>query len=341
MIDLTILKDFLLLCDSRSFSKAAEQCHVSISGLSRRVQTLEQWFGTNVFVRGTKTLEVTEAGQRLRAVASEVVYAMEGVRKTVQTERDGERARVRFAAPHIMSALFFVEWIPRLHQELPDIRFTVDSDHLGECIDRLHSKSSDYVVALLDDRDLALDRIGLSRQTRKLQTIKLGDERMIPVSAPGADGSPAFSLATAKGGALSFLAYREDCHLGWSVAQRLEHAGLNLARYHQASLADGIRQMALSGLGVAWLPFSLVREELQCGRLLRAGDATYDIPLQYSLLRLPSALSPQAERLWSHLSSIATPTTDCGCRADSSGFPLKALMMHEVSSMATLGTAKQ
>jgi len=310
MIDLTILKDFLSLCESRSFSKAADQCHVSISGLSRRIQTLEHWLGASVFERGTKTLEITDAGQRLRAVASEVVYSLEGVRRSVLAERDGERARVRFSAPHVMSTLFFGEWIPRLHRELQNIRFAVDSDHLGECVDRLHDRSSDFVVALLDERCSALERLGLNRHSPKLQILEVGAERMIAVSAPGADGGPAFSLANATRLSQSFLAYHDDCHLGWALAQHLEGLpSLDLPQYHRAGLADGIRQMALSGLGIAWLPFSLVREDLQFGRLVRAADTTYDVPLHYSLIRLSSTLSLHAERLWNHLSSTEAMST--------------------------------
>lgn len=39
MIDLVMLKDFLVLCRIKSFSRAAQECHVSVSGLSRRIQT--------------------------------------------------------------------------------------------------------------------------------------------------------------------------------------------------------------------------------------------------------------------------------------------------------------
>ncbi len=40
MIDLVMPGDFLVLCRIKSFSRAAQECHVSVSGLSRRIQTL-------------------------------------------------------------------------------------------------------------------------------------------------------------------------------------------------------------------------------------------------------------------------------------------------------------
>lgn len=51
MTDLIILRDFLVLCETKSFSRTAERRHVSVSGLSRRIQGLEEWAGTALFER--------------------------------------------------------------------------------------------------------------------------------------------------------------------------------------------------------------------------------------------------------------------------------------------------
>lgn len=76
MIDLVMLKDFLVLCRIKSFSRAAQECHVSVSGLSRRIQTLEQWLGAPVFERHKHALELTEAGRQLQGVAQDAVRAL-------------------------------------------------------------------------------------------------------------------------------------------------------------------------------------------------------------------------------------------------------------------------
>lgn len=62
MTDLIILRDFLVLCETKSFSRTAERRHVSVSGLSRRIQGLEEWAGSALFERRKGKLVLMEAG---------------------------------------------------------------------------------------------------------------------------------------------------------------------------------------------------------------------------------------------------------------------------------------
>lgn len=304
MIDLNALKDFLVLCQVRSFSKASERCHVSISGLSRRMQSLEHWLGSPVFDRHKTALELTDAGHRLQAVATEVVYALEGVRKSIRENAEDRQRRVRFAAPHVMSAVFFPDWIPRLHNEFRQAKFSVDSDNLPECMSLLAEGDADFVVVLIDDANTVADRIGLDRGARTLQHLTLGTERLIPVTSPNAAGRPLFDLSK-RGHPLSFLGYADECHLGWSLHPRLEALPhLHLQRSHSSSLTDGLRLMALSQLGMAWLPETLVRHDLASKKLMRAGDTRFDIPLRITLIRQDAPLGTQAETLWRYLDAL-------------------------------------
>ncbi|CUI69385.1 LysR family transcriptional regulator [Achromobacter xylosoxidans] len=310
MIDLVALKDFLVLCQLRSFSRASERCHVSVSGLSRRIQGLEQWLGVPLFDRRKAALEPTDAGLRLQAVATEVVYALEGLRKSVRTDARDRQQRIRFCAPHIMSAVFFPDWIPRLHSDFRDAKFSVESDNLPECLALLDEGAADYAVALFDAGGAVARRVGLSAEGGGLRWLGLGGERLVPVSAPNAAGRPLYDLARADGQAISFLGYADECHLGWSLRPLLDGLDLDLQQSHNASLTDGLRLMALSGLGVAWLPLSLVRGDLDARKLVRAGGAAFEVPLRLRLLRGEAILAEQAERLWQHLQALARPAAD-------------------------------
>lgn len=182
----------------------------------------------------------------------------------------------RFCAPHIMSAVFFPDWIPRLHSDFRDAKFSVESDNLPECLALLDEGAADYAVALFDAGGAVARRVGLSAEGGGLRWLELGGERLVPVSAPNAAGRPLYDLARAGGQAISFLGYADECHLGWSLRPLLDGLDLDLQQSHNASLTDGLRLMALSGLGVAWLPLSLVRGDLDARKLVRAGGAAFE-----------------------------------------------------------------
>lgn len=304
MIDLIALKDFLVLCQTKSFSKAADRCHVSVSGLSRRIQSLEQWLGVPVFDRRKQALELTDAGQRLQAVSTEVVYALEGLRKSLVADGRNRALQVRFSAPHVMSSVFFPEWMPRLHSEFNGAKFSVQSDPLPDCLQTLSEGATDFVVALLDASGGVEARLG-DNSLAQLLALEVGRERLVPVSAPNATGRSLIDLRRATYEPVSFLDYAPECHLGWSLQPLLAcHPDLKLEQRHTSTLSDGLRLMALSGLGVAWLPETLVRHDLETGRLVRAGDDSFDVSLRLCLLRRPCELTDQATRVWDYLRTL-------------------------------------
>jgi DNA-binding transcriptional LysR family regulator len=59
--------------------------------------------------------------------------------------------------------------------------------------------------------------------------------------------------------------------------------------------------MALESKGVAWLPKSLTEQEMTDGRLVRALDESWDIPLEIHLTRPTAPISPAAEEFWARV----------------------------------------
>lgn len=65
-----------------------------------------------------------------------------------------------------------------------------------------------------------------------------------------------------------------------------------------AHLATVLQSMARSGRGVAWLPASLVRDELDEGKLVEAAEASWRIALDIRLYRRGGAEPAAAEAFW-------------------------------------------
>lgn len=301
MTDLIILRDFLVLCETKSFSRTAEHRHVSVSGLSRRIQGLEDWAGTALFERRKGELALTEAGYELQKIALESLPVFEGFRESVAQRTEDQQRRIRFCSPHILSTIFFPYWLPRLQEKFGEARLSINSDTLPQCLIELNRGKADFVVALFDEEDLIKNHLSLLLEGDRYTFIELGTESLIPVSVPNATGQPLFNLNTYTEHPISFLGYSEECHLGWSLQTALKGRNLNLQQYHDTNLANGLRLMTLSELGMSWLPKSLVREDLSAKRLVRSGDLTFDISLKIKLLRRVAPLTPEAQRLWDYL----------------------------------------
>lgn len=76
---------------------------------------------------------------------------------------------------------------------------------------------------------------------------------------------------------------------------------------HHAAL---LKTMALEGRGVAWLPHSLITEELRSGSLVPAGDDRWNVPVEIRLYRQRSEMAPAAEALWALVQGQQAGGTD-------------------------------
>ena len=67
----------------------------------------------------------------------------------------------------------------------------------------------------------------------------------------------------------------------------------------KAHLASVLRTMAMDGRGMAWLPQTLIRDDLAAGRLIEAAPQEWTIELEIRLYRDRSPLGKAAEEFWS------------------------------------------
>lgn len=306
MMDFRTLKDFVVLARVRSFSQAAVHCSVTTSGLSRRISALEEWLGASVFDRTRHQLELTEAGEELHSAAVEIVALLEKTKASVNRTQEQKRLQISIASPHIMSRAFFPIWLPPVNNHFNQTRFSINFANLPECFQCLTDRSADFVVAFSDNNNGINTHLKKTINLEEFEYLKLSHERLVPVSAPNLLGEPLNSVNPAQG-EVSYLHYRPECSLSWALEKMLSsQPGLpTLNKIHDCSLADGLRSMAIIGLGVAWLPLEIVRKDLDSKKLVRAGGVELDIALDINIIRRKETLGANAESLWANLRNMA------------------------------------
>ena len=65
-----------------------------------------------------------------------------------------------------------------------------------------------------------------------------------------------------------------------------------------AHLASVLRTMVLEGRGLAWLPQTLIHDDLASGRVVEAGAPELRVPLEIRLFRSRNSMGRAAEALW-------------------------------------------
>jgi DNA-binding transcriptional LysR family regulator len=82
-MELRQLEYFVAVAQERHFTRAAKRMHVAQSGLSASIRTLERELGADLFVRSTRQVELTPAGQAFLVEARRALAATDAARDAV------------------------------------------------------------------------------------------------------------------------------------------------------------------------------------------------------------------------------------------------------------------
>ncbi len=285
-MELSWLEDFAALVESANFSRAAEARHLTQPAFSRRIRQLEEWVGTPLFDRNAQ--RPTPAGDSFRAVADEVLRRLNQGRDQALEAAGAAAGALTFAATHALSLTFFPAWLRGLEARASLGAVHLVSDSLKACEEVMAQGQAQFL--LCHHHDSAPSRL----DTPQFRWVSVGADALVPVGKGRMLGEGA-----------AFLGYNEESGMGRMVAALLKAKGARLERVFTSHLATVLQAMARDGRGVAWLPLSLVAEDLAAGRLERAGGPEWDIAMDIRLIRPRSRLSPAAEAFWSLLGERA------------------------------------
>jgi DNA-binding transcriptional LysR family regulator len=124
----TGLTEFLAVARNGNFRSAAAELRVSPAAVSQAVKGLETRIGLPLFLRTTRSVALTEAGNnllaRLRPAASEIDDAVE----ELSAMRLKPLGQLRLSVPRIALDLVVLPLLPAFRMAYPDIKVEIDVD---------------------------------------------------------------------------------------------------------------------------------------------------------------------------------------------------------------------
>ncbi len=299
-MNLSWLDDFLTLATSGNFSRAADERHMTQPAFSRRIMALEEWLGAELFDRSSQPARLTETGQWFRQVAQDLLAEVARVPGKARAIAEANSATLRFAATHVLSFTFMPRWLRQIESRTTLGPVQLLSDVYKRCEALLLQSQVQFVLSHAHERTRG------PLHSAGYPSLRVGSDELIPVCAADKNGQPIHPLT---GGSTSspvhLLDYSDESGLGGIL--RAVH-GLALERLpvqhvFTAHLASVLRTMILDDRGVAWLPATLISDDITSGRLAAAASDDWRINLEVRLYRDRTTLGAAGERFWEAVSS--------------------------------------
>lgn len=295
------LEDFLSLAETRSFSRAAADRHITQSAFSRRIMALEEWLNVELIDRSVHPAKLTSAGWLFRRIAADLLrdaYAARTLLGGHQPLAEPQKV-VQFAVAHTLVFTLFPDWLRQLNQRFGTLLARVHAVNVPEGVRQLVEGECDLLLAYHHPQ------LPILLDPNQFPHRLLGRERILPFSATDAQGRPRYALPGTATAPLPFLGYQAGAFIGNVVEMIRLNARTpsHLRRSFETHMSEALKAMLVAGHGVGWLPESCVADEVQTGKLAVAGTDEWVTELEIRLYRAMPSAKPLVDELWSWLSA--------------------------------------
>jgi LysR family glycine cleavage system transcriptional activator len=291
---LNALRAFEAAARHLSFTRAADELHVTQTAISHQIKALEERLAVRLFRRLPRGLLLTEEAQRylppVRDAFDQIAAATE------QLGAGGSSGRLTVSVLPSFAAKWLVPRLGRFRATHPDLDLRI-------------SASSQLVDFARDDVDIAI-RMGRGRYPG-LRVDRLFGESMLPVCAPKLL-SGAHPLRRPEDLREHVLLHDDD-HTGWQLWLELAGVeGVDPTRGPIFTDSAMVVQAAAEGQGVALARRVLAAGDLAAGRLVQPFEVSLTHDLAYYLVS-PEATAEQprikAFRAWLLAEAEADPAS--------------------------------
>lgn len=272
--DLTDLRLFVQVAESKSLTKGAERSHLSLPAVSARVKEMENQAGVRLLYRAPRGVALTPAGQSLLQHARILLSQIEHLKGDLQRFGEGAKGHIRIFANTTAVTEFMPEVLASFLARNPQVD-----------VDLQERLTSEIVRGVLDGTtDLGImsgpvDADGLEKH-------HFSTDRLVLALPPGHPLAAATRLHFADAVDYDFVGLHEGSTLQTFVNRLLREANRRLRIRVQVSSFESLCRMVEAGVGIGVVPESAGRRYCKTMRLeLRELDEPWAVRERYILTR--------------------------------------------------------
>lgn len=255
-MELRQLITFRTVASTLNFSRAAEVLSYVPSNVTMQMKALEDELGVRLFDRLGKQLVLTTAGKRFLTHVQSVLDQLEEA-KTVVHDNEVLSGTLTISANEVICAYRLPAVFQLFRSRHPGVRLIFRSVPNQELKQTLFEGSAD-VVFMLDE---PIRSSGLAVEPLLEETFRL-------FAAPDHPLAKRTVLRLEDFHEEVFLTNEKGCPYRTMFDRSFEKEGIDSITYLEFQSAEAIKQCAISGIGIAFLPEIVAEAEVERGELV-------------------------------------------------------------------------
>lgn len=251
-MDTELLRAFLAVAASESFSLAAERLHLTQPAISKRVAQLEDRLGVRLFDRIGRRVSLTEAGRRLLPRAQRIVHDIEDTERAIRDLSGTVSGPLNIATSHHIGLHRLPSVLRAFTRRYPKVRLAIEF---------MDSEKAHDAVAQ-GEHELAVITLAPPTSASRL------DSRPVWADPLSVMVARDHALASRRRCSVAELAKHRavlpgvNTYTGQILQELFAANGLRLEASMSTNYLETLRMLATVGLGWTVLPDSMRTEEL-------------------------------------------------------------------------------
>ena len=255
MFDTGLLRSFVAVAESGGFTKAAKLLNCTQSTVSAQIQRLEDEAGSLLFVRSTRSVQLTSAGETLLGYARTILRLNEDARLCLSGVRHA--GRVRVGVNEDLTDSWLPKVLHRFGRQYPEVEVELEIG-IGPSL-----------FEMVETRELDLAVGGLCNG--RAEGRRLWSEPLVWAFSAGVEVPSVLPLAF----------FPEPCPYREAALRALASSPKQWRIVSTSSSLAGVRAAAIAGLALTPLPLQTIRPSL---RILGKKDKMPRLPeIEYVL----------------------------------------------------------
>jgi len=254
MDKLNAMAIFVRVIERGSFSAVARELQTTQPTISKVLRALEQELGGKLISRSTRHLSLTDEGQRYYSHCREILAAVDAAEHSFQTGKESIAGPLRIGSSVSFGHLHIASRLSGFLQQYPDVHVDLQlSDQLQDLV----SEGLDVTLRIGELRDSGL----IARQ--------IGTTHRVTLASPAylaRHPAPHTPQDLAQHNCLLFNLLSSQNQ--WTYEKEGKRHTVRLTGNAQSNNSEAVREMVLTGLGVALSPLWLFYDDLKAGRVV-------------------------------------------------------------------------
>lgn len=142
------LKYFVGIADAGNFSDASKHLYISQSAISQQIKALEEELDTQLFIRNTHSVTLTESGQNLLPLARKVLRNVKDCEECISDIKGLLRGELNIGLTYSLEA-YVREAVLNFMKQYPQVQINLHYKNLPELLQRLRNQEIDMMLSMM------------------------------------------------------------------------------------------------------------------------------------------------------------------------------------------------